>query len=316
MKLLLTFALCCVTLFSVQAQVDLLEYRPKVIEVGYRGFSNYQSTYVNAQGRNIFSSDQLLTVRVGVPLVLKEKTLFGVQLKYLRQTYQTEFIPQSSDDIYQYLNEERLINTGLNFLYQRNLDEHKKIIILGATELASDTTSVNRYSARYLISGSYNVRKSEKLELGYGMVFNYALGVFNVYPTFTYIRALNAKTMIEATLPSFISLRYHPTDKNYLIFKTQFDNWRYNITDALSNQQSQLTLQRADLLLSLTYEQEIYDWLWFTAEASYVNNVAYIVSLPGERLNNPLQRYQLKDAGFMKFSVVIVPPRKLWEKVR
>ena len=316
MKLLRLLALLLLLASTANAQIDLLEYRPKVVEIGYRGFSNYQSSYVNSQGRNVFSSDQLLTVRVGVPLVLKEKTLFGVQLKYLRQTYHTEFIPQNSDDIYRYLNEEKLINSGLNFLYQRNLDEKRKIIVLGATELASDTTSVNRYSARYLISGSYNIRKSERLELGYGMVFNYALGVFNVYPTFTYIRALSSKTMIEATLPSFISLRYHPTDKAFLIFKTQFDNWRYSITDALSQEPAQLTLQRADLFLSLIYEREIYDWLWTNVEASYVNNVVYLVSLPGERWRDPIQEYHLKDAAYLKFSLVIVPPRKLWEKVR
>ena len=316
MKLLRLLALLLLLASTANAQIDLLEYRPKVIEIGYRGFSNYQSSYVNSQGRNVFSSDQLLTVRVGVPLVLKEKTLFGVQLKYLRQTYHTEFIPQNSDDIYRYLNEEKLINSGLNFLYQRNLDEKRKIIVLGATELASDTTSVNRYSARYLISGSYNIRKSERLELGYGMVFNYALGVFNVYPTFTYIRALSSKTMIEATLPSYISLRYHPTDKAFLIFKTQFDNWRYSITDALSQEPAQLTLQRADLFLSLIYEREIYDWLWTNVEASYVNNVVYLVSLPGERWRDPIQEYHLKDAAYLKFSLVIVPPRKLWEKVK
>ena len=316
MKLLRLLALLLLLASTANAQVDLLEYRPKVVEIGYRGFSNYQSSYVNSQGRNVFSSDQLLTVRVGVPLVLKEKTLFGVQLKYLRQTYHTEFIPQNSDDIYRYLNEEKLINSGLNFLYQRNLDEKRKIIVLGATELASDTTSVNRYSARYLISGSYNIRKSERLELGYGMVFNYALGVFNVYPTFTYIRALSSKTMIEATLPSYISLRYHPTDKAFLIFKTQFDNWRYSITDALSQEPAQLTLQRADLFLSLIYEREIYDWLWTNVEASYVNNVVYLVSLPGERWRDPIQEYHLKDAAYLKFSLVIVPPRKLWEKVK
>lgn len=316
MKILRLLALLLLLATSAKAQVSLLNYRPKVVEVGYRGFSNYQSSYLNTQGRNEFSSDQLLTVRLGMPVILKENTLFGVQLKYFRQTYHTEFIPQNSEDIYRYLNEEKLINTGLNFLFQKNLDEKRKLVILGATELASDTTSVNRYSARYLVSGSYNIRKSVGLELGYGMVINYALGILNIYPTFTYNRALNTKTMIEAFLPSNIALRYHSSDKAFFILKAQYDNWRFNVTDALSQEPSQLTLQRADFLLSLTFEREIHDWLWATAEASYVNNVAYIVSLPGERLNNPLQEYHLKDAAYLKFSLVIVPPRKLWEKLK
>ena len=316
MRLLLIFALICVTTFTLNAQVKLLEYRPKVIELGYRGFSNYQSSVVNAQGMNVFSSDELISVRLGAPIILQEKTLFGVQLKYLRQSYHTEFIPQSSDDIYRYLNEEKLINTGLNFLYQRSLKDNQRLVILGATELASDTTSVNRYSARYLVSASHLIRKSVQLELGYGLVVNYALGVLNIYPTLTYNRAITSKTMIEVNLPSFVSLRHHPSDKAFIILKAQFDNWRYSVTDALSQAPSQLTLQRADFLISLIFEREIYDWLWVTTEASYVNNVAYIVTLPGERLNNPLQEYHLKDSAYLKFSLVVVPPKKLWDTVK
>ncbi|WP_420386203.1 DUF6268 family outer membrane beta-barrel protein [Roseivirga sp.] len=316
MKLLTCFALWCLCAVALQAQVDLLEYRPKVIEIGYRGFSNYQSTSMNANGENEFISDQLLTVRLGIPIVLREKSLFGVQLKYYRQSYNTAFIPQSDENIYRYLNQERLINTGLNFLYQRNLSDTKKLVLLGVTELASDTRYLNRYSGRYYVAGSYNTKKREDLELGYGLVVNYALGVLNIYPTFTYNRALSAKAMIEATLPSFISLRYHVSDKSYFIAKAMYDNWRYNVTDAIDQQQSQLTLQRADFLFNVTYEQEVYDWLWLATEVSYVNNVAYIVSLPGERLNNPLQEYKLKDAAYLKFSVFIVPPEKLWKKVK
>lgn len=315
MKLFRLFFFSLLLAPSAYAQ-QLLEYRPKIIEVGYRGFTNYQSVNSNGTGQNEFINDELLTVRLGVPIILKEKTLFGVQLKYFRQNYNTVFIPQSNESIYRYLNEENLINTGLNFLYQRKLDEKRRLTLLGATELASDTYSVDRYSARYLISGAYNVRKSDRLELGYGLVMNYALGVFNVYPTFTYNRALNSKMMIEAYLPSYVGLRYHPSDKVFLILKAQFDNWRFNVTDALAQEPSQLTLQRADLLMSLTFEREIQDWLWLTAEASYVNNVAYIVSLPGERLNNPLQEYSLKDAGYLKFSLVVVPPQKLWDKAK
>ncbi len=316
MKLLTSIALLCLSIFSLRAQVDLLEYRPKVIEIGYRGFSNYQSTFLNTSGENDFINDELLTIRLGAPIILKEKTLFGVQLKYYRQSYHTSAVPTGKENIYRYLNQEQLINTGLNFLYQRNLEPGKKLILLGVMELASDTRFLNRYSGRYYVAGSYNVKKRESLEVGYGLVVNYALGVLNIYPTLTYNRALSTKLQLESTLPSFVSLRYHMSDKSYLISSLKFDNWRYNITDALTNQQSQLTLQRADFLLSVTFEQEIYDWLWFTTEASYVNNVAYIVSLPGERLNNPLQEYKLRDAGFMKFSLVIVPPRKLWNSVK
>lgn len=315
MKLLrlLTFLLLCAS--SLHAQT-LLEYRPKVIELGYRGFSKYRSTNVSSQGQNEFSSDELLTVRLGVPVVLKEKTLFGIQLKYLRQQYNTVYIPPNNESIYRYLNEEYLVNTGLNFLYQRKLDDRRKLVLVGLTELASDTTSVDRYSSRYLVSGAYNIRKSEKLELGYGLVVNYALGVLNIYPTLTYNRAIGPKMMIETFLPSYAGLRYHPSDKAFLILRAQFDNWRFNVTDALAQEPTQLTLQRADFIMSLSFEREIHDWLWATAEASYVNNVAYIVSLPGERLNNPLQEYKLKDAAYLKFSLVVVPPQKLWDKAK
>lgn len=315
MRVLKLLTLLLLIASTAHAQ-KLLEFRPKVIEVGYRGFTDYQTLYSDGQPENKFVSDQLFTVRLGVPVILKEKTLFGLQLKYLRQQYNTIFIPQDNDNIYRYLNEKKLVNTGVNFLFQRKLDDQRKLTFMGVTELASDTSSVDRYSARYLLSAAYNVRKSEKLELGYGLIVNYALGVLNVYPTLAYNRALSSKMMIESFLPSYASLRYHPSEKAYLILKAQFDNWRFNVTNALSQEQNQLTLQRADFIMSLAFEREIHDWLWATAEASYVNNVAYIISLPGERLNNPIQEYKLKDAGYLKFSLVVVPPKKLWDKAK
>ncbi|WP_323755816.1 hypothetical protein [Roseivirga sp.] len=314
MRLLLSslFLFCIV---SVNAQ-DILTYRPKVVEFSTEYLSNYKSYEKPSGENNSISSiekDNLLRVRLGVPVILKEKTLFAFQFKYYRQSYGLEAGQQG--ELFDFLNNNSLYNAGLNFLYQRNISKEKKFTLIVLTELASDTWGINQFSNRFLAMGEYSKQLNESTIIGYGGVVNYALGLLNVYPTFTYKKQLSDKMLFEAILPNSINLRHHSSESTYFIFQTELVNWRFNLTDALENEAHLITLQRADVYFKLKLEQEIHDWLWLGVDVGYVHNLTYFTVNPGNRIKNAISEYDIKDSSYLRFSIFMVPPRKLWDSL-
>ena len=314
MRLLLSslFLFCIV---SANAQ-DILTYRPKVVELSTEYLSNYGAFEKPTGENNSISSikkDNLIRVRLGIPLILKEKTLFGFQFKYYRQSYGLGAGQQG--ELFSFLNNNHLNNAGLNFLYQKTISKEKKFSLIALTELASDTWSINRFSSRYLVTGEYSKQLNESTIIGYGGVVNYALGLLNIYPTFSYKKQLSEKMLFEAILPSSINLRYHLSEGTHFIFQTELVNWRYNLTDALENEAHLLTLQRADVYFKLKLEQEIHDWLWLGVDVGYVHNLTYFTVNPGDRIKNAISEYDIKDSSYLRFSIFLVPPRKLWDSL-
>lgn len=312
MRLLLSFLFFFLTI-GVNAQ-DIITYRPKVVEFTTEYLSNYKAYKKPVGENNSISSiakDNLLRVRLGVPLILKEKTLFGFQFKYYKQSYDVGTGQQG--ELFDFLNNNHLNNAGLNFLYQRNISKEKKFSLIVLTELASDTWSINRFSSRYLAMGEYSKQLNESTIVGYGGVVNYALGLLNIYPTFSYKKQLSEKMLFEAILPSSINLRYHWKEGTHFIYQTELVNWRFNLTDALQNEAHLITLQRADVYFKLKVEQEIHDWLWVGVDVGYVHNLTYFTVNPGDRIKKAIGEYDIKDSSYLRFSIFMVPPRKLWD---
>jgi hypothetical protein len=314
----ITFILFFFGAVALEAQ-DILNYRPKLAEFSYESLSRY-NVFVksNDEGPVVsdIEQDRLLRLRLGAPIVLKKSTIFGVQLKYYRQSYAiAREMANPEDDVFRHLDENPLTNAGLNFLFQKDFSEKTKLTLLGVAEIGSDKWVLNRNSSRYIIVGEWTKEVSTVTKIGYGGVVNYALGVWNVYPKVSYNRKINPNVLLEVNLPGSVNLRYHPNDKTYLIAQTEFSNWRFNITDALENRPGDLTVQRADIYYKIKLEREIHDWLWFGIDLGYVNNVNYFVVEPGKRQRDAIQSYDLKDSAYIRFSIFMLPPRKLWEAI-
>ena len=222
----------------------------------------------------------------------------------------------TNEPLYEKLDEGKLFNTGINLLYQRTLENSKQLILIGVSELASNEFSLNRFAGRHYISGMLTRKPNERVRWGYGGVVNYALGVWNVYPTLLYHRQLRDKWLLELNLPGNAQLRFHPDNKTHIIAKLAFDNWRYNVTDALQDGSGQFTLQRADIYGGLMLEKQLYDWLWLAGEVSYLSNLSFFVAEPGERLRNAVEEFKVDDSTQLKFSLFLVPPQKLWSGIK
>uniref|UniRef100_UPI0040470C62 DUF6268 family outer membrane beta-barrel protein n=2 Tax=Roseivirga sp. TaxID=1964215 RepID=UPI0040470C62 len=294
---------------------DTLEYRPKLVELSLESHSGYNATPKPSQNMNNLTrvkQDMALKMRFGVPVILNDKTTFAVQFKFDQQYYTTE---NSSNDLFNYLNSHELRNTGLTLFYQDKSVQNRVLTFALQTELASDRWDLNGNSGRYLVNGNYMKDLNSKTSIGVGGVVNYALGVVNIYPTFSYKKQLSNKSLFEVFLPSKVGYRYHLDPKTYFIAETEFVNWRFNVTDPLENNMGDMALIRADIYFKFRLEKEIHDWLWFGVDTGFIHNVNYGLVEHGTRISNAIQEFNVKDAAFLRFWIFVLPPNKLWKSL-
>jgi hypothetical protein len=294
---------------------DTLAYRPKIMEFSLENHSGYNANPKTAQNMNSLTrikQDMSLKLRVGIPIILQSKTIFAVQLKYDQQFYRTE---TSQNDLFNYLNSNQLTNAGVTLFYQKKRGTNKTLSFAAAAELASDQWTFNQYSNRYLANVNYMNDLNTTTSIGYGGVVNYALGVWNVYPTFSYRKKLSNKSLFEAFLPSKVNYRYHLNPRTYLIAEMELVNWRFNVTNPIPEIEGSLTLIRADVYFKFRLEKEIHDWLWFGVDTGFIHNLNYGLTSPGGRMRDAVQQFNVKDSGFIRFWIFVLPPSELWNSL-
>lgn len=290
-------------------------YRPKMAEFATESLRNYgMDSHSEAFGNSSdkVDNDRLIKAKIGVPIIIEKHRMMGLQLKYAQHQFEFDMndhlIP---NDLILHLNDQTFTSAGIRFLYQRDVKKGQQLRIVAGAEIKSDVILWNRNTTKYFVSGTYIWRKSESTKIGTGLMASRMMGLTSINPLFIYQKQLTPKWYLDLTLPKSVSMRYKGSSKNYFITKTEFRGWRYNLTEAVPEENKSLTLQRADLQFSFSWEHEIHDWLWFGASAGYNKNLRYFLAEKGDRRRNAIVQLRSKDALFTKFSFFIVPPRKL-----
>ena len=151
--------------------------------------------------------------------------------------------------------------------------------------------------------------------MGFGLFAGNSLGRLSILPLFVYENQFARKWSLEMVLPKSATLRYRLNNKTFISGKVAFKGWRYNLSNIIPDSDQAFTLRRRDLQFTLAYEREIHDWLWLGVETGYNKNLRYVLTTPGERARDAVNTLSSKDATFLKFSIFIVPPKKLWNKM-
>lgn len=292
-------------------------YRPKIAEFNVENIYQYNTSSTSEQfGRantNV-ETDRLFKLKLGIPVILKEKTRFGLQLKYSQQRFNLdEGGSVDNFELYNHLDGEVFKALALRFLIEKKFDQNKKITIAGGSEIRSDRIEWNKNSTRHIISAAYGVELNNRTDIGFGFAASYNMGRAQIFPLFTYSRKLTPKWTLDLVLPKSASLRYMVNERLYVIARTQVKGWRYNLNKPIETGLEQATLRKADLLSSIIVEKELHDWLWVGAELGLINNLRYYLAEPGDRARDAIIDIQSNEATYFKASIFIVPPRKFYK---
>lgn len=312
------FCIICV-LSSLWAKCQLDAYRPKVAEFSYEQINDApitSSSELYGNSSSEVDNDALWKLKLGVPILMDEERLLAVQIKsYRHKFYFDTEDAQDNYEIFNEINRRSVTSSGLGFIYKQDISATGKICFLGGANIKGDRFEWNANSRQFYFGSIYTIQRDPKTRYGFGVIGGSDLGVLSITPVFTYTRQIAPKWVLDMQLPRFVSVRHQLNEKSFLIGKIQGNARRYNLTDLASTQesQSQLTLRKVDLQLSIDYEKEIHDWLWFGISGGYNKNLSYYLAEPGNRSRDALFQLNTRSAPTFKASIFIVPPRKFYQ---
>ena len=305
---------CCLICMALKSQCQR-SYRPKIAEFAVEKLTDYRAAYTGEgqlNGRSEIDSDHLLKAKLAIPLVVNDQRLFALQLKH----YQQRFLFNHEDfshnqEFFSELESRTFYNSAVRVLYQEQLKGNGTLRFLGSVGINNDQFRIKREALNISASFGYSMQRSQTEELGFGLVVSQTLGRFRALPLITYENHFASRWVVDLALPKTAALRYIINDKTFLTGKAEFKSNRYNLTDPLVDQYSNLTIRKLDLQWNISFEREIHDWLWFGLEAGYNKNLVYNIVERGEASRDAIVRLRPRDAAYMKASIFIVPPRKL-----
>ncbi|TRX49323.1 hypothetical protein FNH22_27235 [Fulvivirga sp. M361] len=305
---------CLLSLVASKAMCQS-SYRPKIAEFSYRSLYDYNTRSSSTELGNSSSeveADEQLKIRLGIPLVLKDDKLVGLQFKYDVQNFTLDH-SGVNNELFSSIEDRTFRSIGARFLFQQDLNDKKSLTFLGGAEIQSDRLVWNRNTTRFYFSSTYQVQRNARTQIGAGLVIGYEQGTPQIYPLLTYERKLSSKWTLDATLPKSVAFRYEASNRFFITAKTEVKGWRYALHDNRLSDSEVLTLRKADLNIGVCFEREIHDWLWAGFDIGLSRNLRYHLAEPGDGRRDALVLLNANEAPYVNFSLFIVPPRKFFK---
>ncbi len=269
----------------------------------------------NIQVKNL----EVVGIKLKIPIILKPRTklIFGFGYRYEEYNLREE---QPQPAVFANLKDKKLNSLDFNLFLSRAIAPNRFLIMRGGVQFNGDYGQnkfpIARYT-KYIFSGIYGWKKNKYTFNGVGLYFNYNLGSPSLYPAFVWNKTFNEKWGIESILPAKINLRYNFSEQSILVASTEIEGSSYHIVlnDPPLSAFQALELRRADILNAITFEQEIYDFLWFSMSVGYRHNVNFDVSEDNKIGSATIIDNQVGGGPFAQISLFVVPPGKLTTKI-
>ncbi|MBL6447538.1 hypothetical protein JMN32_14565 [Fulvivirga sp. 29W222] len=300
-------------------KVIAIPYRPKIAEFSYNTLYDYNTYCASDEFGNSSSEverDSQLKLRLGIPLVINDSKLFGVQFKYDRHNFVLDFEDSPERyELYDHIEKKSFTSLGARFLFQKSLDDTREITLIAGGEVKSDEVVVNKNTTKYYSHIAYNKQLNNRTKIGAGLMISYTLGRPQIYPLVSYERRLSKKWTLDLNIPKRAAIRYRANEKFYITALTEVKGWRYAVNNAeLSTESNGLTLRKSDINIGLSIEHEVHDWLWLGLDMGLSKNLRYFLAEPGDGRKDAVIDLTSDDTPYLKFGLFIVPPKKMYLK--
>ncbi|UII22354.1 DUF6268 family outer membrane beta-barrel protein [Fulvivirga ligni] len=302
---------------NVELESNIIPYRPRIAEITLNNLYDYNissnsDAYGNANSE--MERDTQMKIRLGVPIIMKGETMFGVQFKYDRHNFvMDKDYDLSHYELYDHIESHKFTSLGGRFLFQQGFDKNKQITVVAGAEMKSDLFKWQANTTKYYALTSYEVTLNKNTKIGTGLSLGYTLTAFQIYPFLSYEHKLSPKFTMDLYLPKSAALRYKVNHKFYITGSAEVKGWRYAVSNNELAPNEILTLRKSDLYLGLSFEHEIYDWLWFGFDPGYAINLRSYLARPGDRRRDALIELNADNAPYARFSLFIVPPKKFYK---
>ena len=285
-------------------------YNDKITSTGRNGYP------LNGNGE--ISSNSRWEFKLRAPIMLKPHLKIALGLRYFQEDFEFKNVEESNYPFYESLNDKNLKSLGATLYVIRPFLGNKFFLLRARGSLNGDYTKDDQFSAgdffRVSVAPMIGWKKDPYTSFAVGAAFGVDFGRYTVYPVFSYNQSFNQKWGIESLLPVKVKLRYTPDPKNLFYLKTEFKgaNYRISLNDPNLEMDRLYNLQKLEVRYLLTYEREIHDWLWVGLESGLRSNVRFNLDESDFGRDTVIES-NFGTAFMLKFSLFVVPPRKLLE---
>ncbi|MGB0524182.1 MAG: DUF6268 family outer membrane beta-barrel protein [Flammeovirgaceae bacterium] len=252
------------------------------------------------------------------PIYMKNKWLVGLGLVYRHEQFTFDDADQINYALYKRLEDKGLRRTGLDVFFKRSYTKRRSLTGSFSIRLNGDTYhSASLYNfLKISLIAAYSKKKNDRTEIGWGLVGGYDLGTPLVYPLFIYKHHFNSHLQVDLNLPKRASLLYGFSDKMFLSATAEISGASYHIDDNILKDFGSLEIRKSEFRAKLRLDREIHDWLWFGAECGVVKYINFFVSEPAALRDDAIINLNPDHAHFFKFSIFMVPPKKIYDVIR
>jgi hypothetical protein len=262
------------------------------------------------------SHNEAIEFKIKFPIILKKQTKIYMGLNYKVEEFEFENPNNLKNEFHQHLEDKPLKTVGSTFYLDKRFKGRHYFYSRASFSLNGDYKDGNEQNYfRSSVTALYGTKVTANKTWGYGLSYSYRFGQLALYPIIHYNKQFNKKWGFEALLPLKTEFRYQPNEKNYFYFVNRLNGANYVLEfNELSDKN--LFLAYSEFISLITYEREIYDFLWFTFSAGVRANFRFDLTESNTLIGTdvPLVENELKTAPLIRFGIFIVPPKKMMNK--
>ncbi len=333
MKSFLAFCVIC-TSFSlsagfaqhtVKSEADTAAYcvpsiegltRPKGILIREELVTNHSINSSNINDPSGTGQGKIRTLRrreikLKAPLINKENFKLAIGFKYKVEDIFFEDQATESVEFFNNLEDKNLKQLGTTLYMVKPFRGNTYFLMRVSASLNGDYNRANSPDADYLklsIAPLLGFKRTPYLSYAVGIGYSENFGRRSVFPLLSYNQTFTKHFGVESLLPLNVKFRYSSLNrKNFIFLSSEVQGTSYNITFANSEAGY---LNNTELKYKLTYEREIYDFVWASVETGLNTTLYFSLSDTPDRRRSTVIDTNRKAAFFVGFSVFVVPPRK------
>jgi len=122
----------------------------------------------------------------------------------------------------------------------------------------------------YTLSAARINKKSDRKEVGYGLMMNLSNGRFTPLPIFILNYNFSSRYGVELGLPKKLAFRYNATDNDRFYFKTEAGSRNYFVTGEGINSYD---FRRTDINVGVAYNRQLTNLIGFEMFGGYRKNI-------------------------------------------
>ncbi len=252
------------------------------------------------------------TFKLRAPIMLKENLKIAGGIKYFVEEHNFEEPESLNNDFYKNLEDRPLRSIRADIFIMKPTRNNKYFILRLSGALNGDFKGIDLGSDyfKFSIAPLIGWKRSQYLSYAVGVAYSEIFGRRSVYPVFSYNHTFSPHWGVESVLPAELKLRYNSLNKkNFFYFKSELNGSNYTL-NFFDNRDEPVFLEKSEVRFLLTWEREIYDFLWFSIEAGFRKNINFDLS-ENARINaETIVDNRLNEAVVGNISLFVVPPRK------